>query len=77
MEYARDFYRLFGDLIDDDVGQGREDEFAPSSHPAAGAAHKGKVFEAVASAVKGLSDATRCLGVVALDPFANALKVIG
>jgi hypothetical protein len=77
VEYAGDFYHVFRDVIDDDVRQGREDKLSPSSHPAAGAAHEWKLCEAFASAVNRLRHAPRCLGVIALDPFANALKVIG
>ena len=49
VEDAADLNRAVRHAVNHDVGQGREDELAPSSHPAAGAPEVREVFEAFAT----------------------------
>jgi hypothetical protein len=76
VENAADLHRAVRHAVNHDVGQGKEDELAPSRHPAAGKSNLREVFEALASAVDNLRHAPLGVGVVALNPTANTLKVI-
>ena len=73
VENARNLNRVRLDLIDDDVRQRRKCKFTPPVHPAAGSSQMGRILQAGASVIDGSSNAARCFGIVAFDPFADVL----
>jgi len=77
VEYGRNFYRVFGDLIDDDVGQGREHQFSPPGYSAAGAAKVGKILQPGASVIDRSRNSSGRFRVVAFYPFADTLQIFG
>ena len=77
VENARNLNRVGLDLIDHDIGQRGECQFTPSSHAAAGSSEMREIPQAGASVINGSRDAPGCFGIVALDPFANALQILG
>jgi hypothetical protein len=64
------------DPIDNNVGQGRECQFPPSSHSAAGSTEVGKIFQAGAFVVYRSGNAACCTGVVPFDPIADVLQIL-
>lgn len=76
MEDARDFYRLLCDLIDDDVGQRSENQFASAWHANAGASHVEKLAQDCASFIDRSGDAARGFGTVAIKVLADALQIL-
>jgi hypothetical protein len=77
VEDARDFDRMFSDLINNDVGQGREHQLPPSGHSVAGSAKVGKFLQAGASVIDRSRNSPGCFRIVAFYPFADALQVFG
>jgi hypothetical protein len=73
VKYARDFYRVFCDLINNDVGQGSEHQFPAAFHAKAGASHLGKLAKECASVIYRPGDLAGCLGIVAFYAFADTL----
>lgn len=73
MEDSRNLDRIRLDLIDGDVRQRRKCKFAASGHATAGSSQMGGILQAGASVKDGSSNAAGSFGVVAFDPFADAL----
>jgi hypothetical protein len=76
VEDARDFDRMFSDLINNDVGQGREHQLPPSGHSVAGSAKVGKFLQAGASVIDRSRNSPGCFRIVAFYPFADALQIV-
>src|SRR5690349_17061547 len=59
-EDPRDFNRMFRDLIDGDVRQGRKHQLPPSGQAAAGPPKMGKILQTGASVIDGSGNSSGC-----------------
>ena len=73
VEDARNLNRVRLDLIDNNIRQRSESKLTPPGHAAAGSSKIGKIFQAGALIIDRSGNAAGCIGVVAFDPFADAL----
>jgi hypothetical protein len=73
---VRDLDGVFRDLINGYVGQGRKHQLPPAGHAAARSSKVWKIPQAGASVIDGSGNSPGSFGVVALDPFANALPIL-
>jgi hypothetical protein len=77
MKYARDFYRVFGNLINNDVGQGNEHQLPAAWNAEARAPQVGKIAKARASAIDRSGNSAGGFWIVTFYALADALQILG
>jgi hypothetical protein len=76
VEYSQDFDRAFFHLIHGNIRQGRKGKVAASVHPALAGPLYGNCASCPQPSYR-FRHAAGCFGIVALNPFANALYIVG